>query len=352
MALNELFDKFEFLKTRIAEHREYLSSGGRAETRTRQVLIDPLLNELGWDVSDPRRVQLEYSIEKQYDVGKVHADYVLLGESTGDDPNLVAVIEAKKLGSNLLDKATNQVLNYANSKGIPWMVVTNGDQWEMYDVFKPVQLANKLRIRFVITDDSAAACALEALALWRPNLAEAEKTEDLGNARVPLLVPLGEPNEGPGDSGIENGNGDSFGEVEDSNGDIWDDWIPLTQVKYEGSGHRLRGSLKCPNGDPRPVRSWRGMYVGIASYLAQTGELARAEVPFGFTAGDRYAVARNATHPDGRPFTSEEWLAGGYVMETNNDAQHSLKFAIELVKKFEGGSNNLKLDDFKFLAAE
>ena len=52
MALDELFETFEFLKKRIEEHREYLSQD---ETRTRQVLIDPLLKELGWDVGGPLR---------------------------------------------------------------------------------------------------------------------------------------------------------------------------------------------------------------------------------------------------------------------------------------------------------
>ena len=136
MALDDLQAIIEKLQNMIEAHRDYLS---RHETRTRQVLIDPLLRELGWEVSDPAAIELEYTVKLQYTVGKKWADYTLMfkDESMSDtDPKPVAVIEAKPLGSDLEDDEMMQVLNYANRDGIDYMIVTDGDRWEMYEVFR------------------------------------------------------------------------------------------------------------------------------------------------------------------------------------------------------------------------
>ena len=50
MMLDDLQGVIEKLRNMIKTHHGYLSGH---ETRTRQVLIDPLLRELGWDVTDP-----------------------------------------------------------------------------------------------------------------------------------------------------------------------------------------------------------------------------------------------------------------------------------------------------------
>ena len=47
MALDDLKETIETLRERIQAHRPYLEGN---ETRTRQVLIDPVLHTLGWDV--------------------------------------------------------------------------------------------------------------------------------------------------------------------------------------------------------------------------------------------------------------------------------------------------------------
>ena len=56
----------------------------------------------------------------------------------------VAVIEAKALGKPLDEKETMQALNYANTAGIPYMTLTNGDHWRMLEVFKqaPIKRSN------------------------------------------------------------------------------------------------------------------------------------------------------------------------------------------------------------------
>ena len=94
------------LNVRIRDHRSVLQSN---ETRTRMVLIDPLLVGLGWDTADPSLVLGEY------DVSGYRADYALLD---GDGKPIV-FIEAKRLGVNLTLNRM-QVINYANITGVPY----------------------------------------------------------------------------------------------------------------------------------------------------------------------------------------------------------------------------------------
>ena len=156
MALDDLQGIIERLQDRIETHRSYLSGH---ETRTRQVLIDPLLRELGWDVSDPEAVQLEYRVGQQW------ADYALMS-----NVQPVALIEAKRLGRNLEDDEMMQVLNYANRDGIDYMIVTDGDKWEMYEVFKRGALEERLLMKFQLSQQLPHKNALQVLGMWKPNL--------------------------------------------------------------------------------------------------------------------------------------------------------------------------------------
>ena len=158
MALDDLKETIETLRERIQAHRSYLEGN---ETRTRQVLIDPMLHKLGWDVGDPNSVELEYRI------GRDWADYVLMGSGRP-----IAVIEAKALGKPLDEKETMQALNYANSAGIPYMTLTNGDHWRMLEVFKQAPIKDRILMNFQLTQDEPYACALQALGLWRSNFGE------------------------------------------------------------------------------------------------------------------------------------------------------------------------------------
>ena len=170
MALDDLKETIETLRERIQEHRAYLEGN---ETRTRQVLIDPMLHKLGWDVGDPNSVELEYRI------GQGRADYALMGSK-----RLIAVIEAKALGKPLDEKETMQALNYANAAGIPYMTLTNGDHWRMLEVFKQAPIKDRILMEFQLTRDEPYACALQALGLWRPNLASGEPQE----AATPVMI--------------------------------------------------------------------------------------------------------------------------------------------------------------------
>ena len=101
MLLDDLVTAIQTVQQRIREHGNTLSQN---EYRTRLALIDPILNALGWDVSDPKLVTPEYQ------VGSGRADYALLGE----DGKPQAFIEAKRLGEMAeASKHETQLFTYA-----------------------------------------------------------------------------------------------------------------------------------------------------------------------------------------------------------------------------------------------
>jgi len=156
MLLEELVRCLEVLHGRI---RSYPGALQRTEAATRLAVIDPLLRALDWDVSDPSLVTPEYPIES------TRVDYALL--SPKGTP--VAVVEAKKLGTALTAHRM-QMLNYANMAGIPYAALTNGNAWELYEVFRPDALEKRRILAISLAATPASACALQLLPLWRPNL--------------------------------------------------------------------------------------------------------------------------------------------------------------------------------------
>lgn len=166
MLLDELVRCLEVLQGHIRSHTAALQ---RTEAQTRLALIDPLLRVLDWDVSDPSMVTPEYPVETR------RVDYALLYPKGTP----VAVVEAKKLGADLTAHRM-QMLNYANMAGIPYAALTNGNSWELYEVFRQDSWEKRRILEVSLADTSTYAGALQLLPLWYPNL-----TADQ------LLVPAG-----------------------------------------------------------------------------------------------------------------------------------------------------------------
>jgi len=95
------------------------------ESNTKSNLIDPLLRALGWNVNDISEVDREYRPQP----GDNPVDYALLAESIP-----MIYVEAKALGENLGDrKWTSQILGYASHAGVGWVVLTDGNEYRVYN---------------------------------------------------------------------------------------------------------------------------------------------------------------------------------------------------------------------------
>ena len=272
MTLEGLLECINTLKERIEKHKDKLQL---KEAGTRASLIDPLLCALGWAVSDPTAVEPEYS------VGKVRADYALLRSH----PTPVAIIEAKKLGSELSHDQRMQMLNYANAYGISYAALTDGNRWEVYDVFKASPLEEKKVLQITLSETPVHESALRLLLLWRTNLSTGKPilpprpiTEN-----EPVITP---PNPPP-------------------KPDNWRSISDFVPVAKSPCAKRIRFW----DGEERSLgKYWREVLLVTANQLHRKGLLNSENMPV-FLASKRstakkYIANSTPQHSDGKPFLS------------------------------------------------
>ncbi len=96
------------------------------EAETKQGIILPLLQILGWDIFNPEEVVPELNIEGS------KVDY-----SLKINKNNVVFIEVKSTQENLED-FQEQLLRYSFEEGISLAILTNGKTWWLYLPLKPV----------------------------------------------------------------------------------------------------------------------------------------------------------------------------------------------------------------------
>lgn len=129
------------------------------ETPTRTIVIDPLLEALGWDVRDPDEVQLEYPT-----VGGGAVDYAL---KINGRP--VLLVEAKPLEDTLNVKDVAQLVAYAANAGIQWCILTNGLTWKVYKSMEECEAPDKLMFEVSLDPCDSKDLPVQDLAehMWR-----------------------------------------------------------------------------------------------------------------------------------------------------------------------------------------
>jgi hypothetical protein len=125
------------------------------EQNTKTALIDPVLRALGWDVGNLEEVSQEYKRRPK----DKPVDYALFLLRT---PKLF--LEAKALGESLdAPKWTNQIMGYAAVGGIKWVVMSNGDEYRIYNSCVDVPVEEKVFRVVRLSDPNSS--AEETLAL-------------------------------------------------------------------------------------------------------------------------------------------------------------------------------------------
>ena len=106
------------------------------EQDTKAVLIDPILAALGWELQNLDDVSREYRRKPQDNP----VDYALFLLRS---PCLF--VEAKALDTDLSDrKWVSQTIAYAATVGVEWCILTNGDEYRLYNAHAPVDVEEKL----------------------------------------------------------------------------------------------------------------------------------------------------------------------------------------------------------------
>ncbi len=344
MPLESLVATIGALKGRIEQHQALLR---QSEALTRYVLIDPLLRELGWDTEDPHKVRPEAG-----GLGGI-ADYELRqGDST------VALLEAKKLGQGVTRDGIGQALNYCNQRGIAYMIVSDGDKWEMYEVFRQAPIEDRLLAAFSISADAAYQCALKALYLWQPNLGSGKRVESPPEqTMVPMPAPqspavLAEPPaptpvfSPPVPPSTDEWTGKRLAypgqqpPVPPST-DEWtgkrlaypgqqqpvppstDGWTSLVDLR-PGIGKNAPSTIRLPDGEERQIKTWWHVLFEVAAWLSRTGRLTRDMCPVRREKSRyRHIVHTEARHSNGNEFVAPRQLPNGIFLEADYNANDS-----------------------------
>ena len=311
--LDDLAQSIETLQERIKTHekaiREY-------ESRTRVALIDPMLCALGWEVSDPSRVQIEPRTANGW------ADYALLG-SNGRP---VVFIEAKAL--SVTKPPVLQTVSYAvveNTESVVkvnYCAWTNGDEWTVFDVFKQDAVT-----RVSLAREDAAKCALKLLCLWRRSLMD-------GSMDMPVepLIDLESPSAVTPSSTLP---------LVISPTDA--QWLPLT-AKFAAEGSPPPKAIRMPDGAEKTLKSWRGVLLETALWLHGRGLLTRENCRI-YRGPIRLLFSMDGKHSTGTPFHNPIRVGDtGILMEGNIKSDVIVLNTRKVLEQFGQNPSNVHLN--------
>ncbi len=283
MLLDDLTGVIELLRERIQSHGDALREN---ETRTRMALVDPLLQALGWDVSDPAVVTPEFKVSGGW------ADYALL---RSDGPP-AATVEAKKLGEPLASHQM-QMLNYANASGIDFAALTDGDHWELYDVFRRGTLEERRMLDVSIAREPVHEVALKLLLLWRRNLTSGEPVQ----AGQPIGLEAPAPKTKAGED-----------EKRTAPRSESPDWVPLfSYEKSDYAGSRSKPTaIRFWDGSVRRVGHWYEVLTVTVEKLYSAKMLTDGDTPILSRNASNYLVNTEPVHPTGEQFSASRRIDG------------------------------------------
>ena len=151
----DLANTTDLVRRRIEQTRQRTVPIG--EQNTKATLIDPVLTALGWNLDNYDEVRHEYKPKPKANP----VDYALFQNRTA-----CLLIEAKSLEQDLNDdKWIAQNVFYAAVAGVEWCVLTNGDEWRIYNSHAVVPIDEKLFQRVRISDTQNKQQVLETLQL-------------------------------------------------------------------------------------------------------------------------------------------------------------------------------------------
>ena len=300
--LDDLQDTIEILKKRIRDYKDHIQD---YESRTRTTLIDPMLQVLGWDVSDPALVQIEPKTVTGW------ADYALLG-SNGKP---IVFVEAKKLdqrdvpiGQIIRDAGTE---NYQNQANITYCLYTNGDVWEVINVREQDRV-----VRVSIATEDTSDCAMKLVSLWRASLVDGR----FRTAIPPVIVDESEPAQPPRPPDLP---------------PPPTDWTPLT-AEFATVGSPAPTMVRLPNGQEITTKYWINVLIETTQWLHQTGVLTSENCRMSMS--DVMQTKAYLLSPDGqhmeRAFRNPMKIAEGIFLECNLSSRDIVRHTQRLLKRF------------------
>ena len=311
MDLTNAVALFKKLKATISNHTDYLMSH---ESVTRILLVDPVLEILGWDVREPNLVQLEFKTATQK---QERADYLLKHDSQD-----LAIVETKRYNPSFNPNDHREQGNrYATDSGVAFFVLTNGARWALYkrELLTPLENLEPI-VDFNIMDDNPTRCALNALSMWMPNLASG----DPDSASTPLF---GTGNEQP-DAPVTS-NPPTIEPDQESG------WTPLTNVSdWNRNSPKKPRSIRFSNGpDVEINRTAIAILRETAKWLVDNGMLSSKNAHVGYPGSPNFYISNTEPRHLDRDFRNPEEIPdSGIYIEKDLTGQDCIDGAKALLK--------------------
>ncbi|MDR1661236.1 MAG: type I restriction enzyme HsdR N-terminal domain-containing protein [Azoarcus sp.] len=140
---------------RIHRHAEHIANVGShctTEETTKQALILPLLDILGFSPFDPTRVKAEFRAEFPGAKANERVDYALFCDNVN-----VMFIEAKAWGENLTNHAPQLARYFNATPEVAVAAITNGKEWRFFTDLNNKNVMDAmpfLTVNFLALDDS------------------------------------------------------------------------------------------------------------------------------------------------------------------------------------------------------
>ena len=167
-------DELRHTLAQVAERIERYRGKRIGEQDTKAALVVPVLRALGWNTEDLDDVKLEYKLRRTHNP----VDYALLLQR---EP--VLFIEAKSLDGNLDERRlAEQLVTYAVQAGVSWVVLTNGDEYRIYNALAPVEFDRKLFKAVRVTESVVEAA--DALRLLTKGELQSQSLAELWHAQT------------------------------------------------------------------------------------------------------------------------------------------------------------------------
>ena len=298
------------VQERITYHSDYFSSNPRAKGRTRVGLIDPILHVLGWDVTDPDSVQLDFRATDGW------VDYGLLGASGSP----IVLVEAKSCGAptdNIAQFISTALREQQKPDGanLRYCVWTDGARWSLFEVHGLNETAKNVMYADVENDSSIHA-ASRLIALQRV------VTERGG---IGINADLG--------IGMESSDTLKPPSI---------DWVSLDRVN-DPTGRYGPSFIWFPDEKVESTGEWKQLLLQTVNYLAGHGGLSDRALEWRSAAG-RYRIVREKNTRDWESFGSPVYLEeANVIVETKLNSLETLDFTQILLSMHEIHPNDVYL---------
>jgi hypothetical protein len=300
--IQDLYDLIIEQRKKIEKHRELFTKN---EASVRYALINPLLEALGWDLTDPDDVIPEYSTE----AGR--PDYVL--KKNGRE---VAFLGAKALYKK---EDLMQYIAYCVSKGVSYFITTDGSTWEIYDTYKKADLENKKLISWDIEKEPVEEVIRKSLSLAKPIIYSPNHETEI--KEVPQSI---------------------FSSVKEDDAKIKKPTVE--KIKNFNQG---KIKITIDNENPIYVDKYREILYYTAEWLIKNGFITEKDLPIKVgERGKRYLINTDKKHQDGREFINYKRLFNGWYLLTNFNSDSIKKLSEYLMEKY-GKGNKIVIEEIK-----